>query len=237
MTIVCAAAAAVILTGAALTLGQPEAAPASASQPTQEKLIALTFDDGPRRLTTTRLLDGLADRGASATFFLIGKQIPGQEDLILRMGQEGHQVGVHTYNHVLLTGLDPAEVEAELSPCRDLLEELLGPGEYLLRPPYGLTNQALLSQVRAPVVLWSIDPEDWDDRDTAREVEHILEHARDGSIILLHDIFPESVDAALQVVDALQAQGYRFVTVSQLFQARGITLEMGRVYGSAYPQT
>ena len=164
-------------------------------------------------------------------------QIPGQEDLILRMGQEGHQVGVHTYNHVLLTGLDPAEVEAELSPCRDLLEELLGPGEYLLRPPYGLTNQALLSQVRAPVVLWSVDPEDWDDRDTAREVKHILEHARDGSIILLHDIFPESVDAALQVVDALQAQGYRFVTVSQLFQARGITLEMGRVYGSAYPQT
>ncbi|MGN0967968.1 MAG: peptidoglycan N-acetylglucosamine deacetylase A, partial [Oscillospiraceae bacterium] len=86
-----------------------------------------------------------------------------------------------------------------------------------------------------PIILWSIDPEDWGDKNTAREVNQIVSEAQDGSIILLHDIYPESVAAALQVVDELHAQGYLFVTIDELFAERGIELQNGEVYWNAYP--
>jgi peptidoglycan/xylan/chitin deacetylase (PgdA/CDA1 family) len=86
-----------------------------------------------------------------------------------------------------------------------------------------------------PIILWSIDPEDWGDKDTQREVEQIVQEARDGSIILLHDIYPTSVDAALQVIDQLHQQGFLFVTIDELFAARGVELQPGQVYRSAYP--
>ena len=101
-----------------------------------DKLIAITFDDGPRRDTTERLLDGLQERGASATFFLIGKQIEGNEDLIRRMQAEGHQVGSHTWNHVRLQGVSRETLQQEVGRTEEALETLLGGGPYWLRPPY-----------------------------------------------------------------------------------------------------
>ena len=199
------------------------------------KYIALTFDDGPRPDTTGRLLEELARRGVHATFFLIGRQIPGNEDLIRQMALFGHQIGVHTYDHVQLTGLSRADFDAQVDKTRQLLKQVLGHNDFLLRPPYGALDAGVRAMAGCPIILWSIDPEDWGDRDTAREVEHILENARDGSIILLHDIYPESVQAALQVVDELHRQGYLFVTIDQLFAARGITLHPGEDYRSAYP--
>lgn len=203
--------------------------------PNEPKLIALTFDDGPKRSTTAALLDGLAQRGARATFFLIGEQIPANEDLVLRMEAEGHQVGIHSWSHVRLTGLNDADFAAEVDRTRTVLGNILGRHDFLLRPPYGLTDEAVLKRADAPILLWSIDPEDWGEKNTAREVEHILAHARDGAILLLHDIYPESIQAALEVVDALHEEGYYFVTVSDLFAARGLLLEKGKIYRSAEP--
>lgn len=232
---------------AALALTAP-AVPADAADPMEEpavppqnpdgpgpKLIALTFDDGPRRATTSALLDGLAERGVRATFFLIGRQMENHEDLIRRMDQEGHQVGIHTDGHVKLTGLSKADFDAQVSPTRRALTDLLGHGGFLLRPPYGLTDEAVRRNAGCPIILWSIDPEDWRDQNAARVVEHVTSHARDGSIILMHDIFPSSVEAALQIVDRLHARGYLFVTVDELFAARQVSLEPGEIYRSAYP--
>ncbi len=198
------------------------------------KLIALTFDDGPRR-STTPLLDGLAERGVPATFFLIGEQIPGHEDTLRRMVDEGHQLGIHSYTHVKLTGLNDADFASEVGRTRTVIQNAVGPMELLLRPPYGMVDAGVRRRAGAPIILWSIDPEDWGDRNTAREVEQILQQAEDGAIILLHDIYPESVEAALQVVDALHGEGYYFVTISQLFAARGVSLEKGQVYRHACP--
>ncbi len=203
--------------------------------PGGQKLIALTFDDGPRRSTTSALLDGLAQRGVKATFFLIGAQIENNEDLILRMDAEGHQIGIHTFDHVQLTGLSKADFDAQVSTTRQILTNLLGHNGFLLRPPYGLTDDAVRKNAGCPIILWSIDPEDWGDQNAPREVEHVVSHARDGSIILMHDIFPASVEAALQIVDQLHAQGYLFVTVEELFAARHVTLEPGGLYAEAYP--
>lgn len=218
--------------------GCPEAAvPADASADIEDAppLIALTFDDGPRRDTTTALLDGLAQRGVPATFFLVGEQIVGNEDIVRRMDAEGHQIGIHTYDHVKLLGLNRADFDAQVDKTRQMVKNILGHNDFLLRPPYGLYDAGVQAMAGCPIILWSIDPEDWGDKNTAREVAHILENARDGSIVLLHDIYPTSVEAALQVVDELHAQGYLFVTVEQLFAARGIELQAGEVYRSAYP--
>lgn len=212
-----------------------ESPPPSPPEPEGQKLIALTFDDGPRRSTTTKLLDGLSERGVKATFFLIGAQVENNQDVVRRMDDEGHQIGIHTYDHVRLTDLNQADFDAQVSKTRDLLKQTLGHNDFLLRPPYGMVDESVKSWAGCPIILWSVDPEDWDDKSPAREVQHILSNAQDGSIILMHDIYPESVDAALQVVDQLHQQGYLFCTIDELFAARGIPLEDGEVYHNAYP--
>lgn len=201
----------------------------------QPKLLALTFDDGPRRSTTSKLLEGLDQRGVPATFFLIGKQIEGNEDLIRQMADSGHQIGIHTFDHVELHNLSPADIHRQLDPTRAALRAILGDREFLLRPPYGFLDDTLLQQADSPIILWSVDPEDWHNRDVQREVAHIVSHVQDGDIILMHDIFAESVDAALQVVDQLHQAGYVFVTVDDLLLARNITPKNGEIYRHAYP--
>ena len=196
-------------------------------------LIALTFDDGPRKDTTTKLLDGLAQHGVPATFFLIGEQLIGNEDIVRRMDVEGHQIGIHTYDHVMLSGLNQADFDAQVDKTRQLLKTILGHNDFLLRPPYGFFDEGVQAKAECPIILWNIDPEDWGDKNTERIVQHIVNHAEDGAIILLHDIYPTSVEAALRVVDELHAKGYLFVTVDQLFAARGIELQNGEVYRSA----
>ena len=219
------------------TAWREDALPADASADLEEpvKLIALTFDDGPRRATTAELLDGLAQRGVPATFFLIGEQIVGQEDLVRRMEAEGHQIGIHTYDHVTLTGLNWADFDAQVDKTRQMLKNILGHNDFLLRPPYGLYDEGVQRKAGAPIILWSIDPEDWGDKNADREVAHIVSEAKDGAIVLMHDIYPDSVEAALRVVDALHEQGYLFVTIDQLFDARGIELQNGEVYNNAFP--
>ncbi|RHR07502.1 peptidoglycan N-acetylglucosamine deacetylase A [Pseudoflavonifractor sp. AF19-9AC] len=194
------------------------------------KLVALTFDDGPRRSTTRRLLDGLELREANATFFLVGERIEGCEDLIEEMAEAGHQVGVHTFNHVLVTELSREDFDLQVGKTRALLTDFLGEGEFWLRPPYGIVDDSVERWADGPLVLWSVDPEDWKDRDTDRIVAAVLEHVQDGDIILMHDIYESSVDAALRIVDALTSQGYVFVTVEQLMDLRGVEPECGVCY-------
>lgn len=197
------------------------------------KLIALTFDDGPKAATTSLLLDGLAFRGVKATFFLIGEQIAGNEELILRMASQGHQIGLHTYHHKKLQGLGQDALEEELGRTSALLSALLGREDFYLRPPYGLLDETVKQNARCPIILWSVDPEDWSQPDPQRVTQHILSHVQDGDIILLHDIYPESVEAALTVVDRLQEEGYTFLTVEELLVSRGIFPEPGQVYRCA----
>lgn len=217
----------------AIIRGQPPAvlsADGPAQIETDRPLIALTFDDGPRRSTTETLLDGLAERGVKATFFLVGEMIPGCEDLIRRMAEEGHQIGTHSYDHVYLTGLNAADFSRQVSRTETLLQDILGHGGFALRPPYGMIDNGVEKRTGSPLILWSVDPEDWDDKNTDRIVEHIVAQVRDGDVILLHDIYPTSVEAALRVVDTLHEKGFLFVTVSELARQKGIELENGKVY-------
>lgn len=208
----------------------PAVAPAEISE---TKYVALTFDDGPRANTTGRLLDGLRERGASATFFLIGRQIAGNEDLVLRMKVEGHQVGNHTWDHVTLQGKPAAVVQKEICRTDNAIRNILGDGSYWVRPPYGLLNKNQRCCFSTPLVHWSVDPEDWKLKNAKKVVDAVLKKVQPGNIILLHDIYATSVDAAFQIVDTLEAEGYEFVTVEELLALYGITPQAGVFYTDA----
>ena len=206
-----------------------------AEVPAPVPLAALTFDDGPRPDTTRRLLEGLAAREVPATFFLIGSQIEGNEDLIREMAAAGHQIGVHTYDHVNIAELSREDFDLQVGRTRALLAGVLGPGDYWLRPPYGLTSPAARSWADGPLILWSVDPEDWKDRDTDRIAAAVAGHTEDGDIILMHDIYESSVDAALRAVDILLDKGFVFVTVEQLMALRGVEPRAGVLYDRLPP--
>ena len=199
--------------------------------------VALTFDDGPSGDTTPALLDGLAQRGIHATFFVIGQNVEGSEDLLLRMEREGHQIGMHTYHHRLLADVNAADFYAEVDELRRTLSGLLGREDFMLRPPYGAITPTDRARAGAPIILWGVDPEDWRDRNSDRQTAAILDKVTDGSIILLHDIYASSVETALRVADELMAQGYKFVTVEELFALRGMTPENGVEYRCLPPAT
>lgn len=211
-------------------VAEEQTAPAAGEEEMEMPMVALTFDDGPRRSTTTQLLDGLAQRKVPATFFVVGSRVKGNEALLQRMAREGHQIGVHTYSHTQLTGLSSAQVACEIQQGRQALTQALGPGDYWLRPPFGLVNSCVKACADSPIILWSVDPEDWKDKNTARIVDHVVSNAKDGDIILLHDMYPSSVQAALEIVDRLGERGFCFVTVEQLMACQEIAPEAGVIF-------
>ena len=197
--------------------------------------VAITFDDGPRRETTGLLLEGLDQRGIHATFFLVGQRISGNEDLVAQMQRQGHQIGIHSQTHMALAELNDSQLYGEVELLRQSLTAILGEQEFMLRPPYGFISDALCQWAKQPIILWSVDPEDWSDHDVERQVAQVVAQTKDGDIILLHDIYYTSVETAFQVVDALMEKGFRFVTVEELFAIRGKEAESGAVYRSLPP--
>ena len=209
-------------------LGLREAAlPVSASPP--RAYVALTFDDSPNGKTTERLLDGLRERGAHATFFIIGEQIEGQEPLLRRMAEEGHQVGNHTYTHRRLDN-SGAVGARELERTESALAEVLGGSGYWVRPPWGFAGAETLRETDVPLMYWSLDTEDWRVLDADKVERCILDNVCDGDVILLHDSYETSVDAALRVIDELSARGFAFVTLEELFDHMGVAPQTGCLY-------
>lgn len=184
---------------------------------TEEKpKVALTFDDGPCSNCTEKLLDGLKERGVTASFFLIGENIEGREDLVLRMKEEGHLIGNHTYSHVALNKLSIEKARQEVEKTGNRIYEITGEYPIFIRPPYGAWPKNLDLAVEMFPVLWNIDTLDWKSKNEAKILQIIQSQVKDGSVILMHDLYPTSVEAALCLVDELQKKGFRFVTVDEL---------------------
>ena len=191
----------------------PVQQPLATAQPLQ---VALTFDDGPHQTCTPALLDGLKQRGVKATFFLMGENISGKEELVRRMQEEGHLIGNHSYRHIQMTKEGAAQACAEIEQTETLIQSITGQRPEYLRPPYGAWNEQLECQVNLTTVLWNVDSLDWKLQNTDRIVRRVEKDVKNGDIILMHDIFSTSVEAALRIVDDLQKQGYEFVTVDEL---------------------
>jgi len=178
--------------------------------------IAITFDDGPHPYYTEQLLDGLKERGAKATFFVMGKQAEAYPELVLRMHEEGHLVGNHTYSHIQLGENNRETFKAELVRTNELLSDITGEEPQYVRPPYGSWDKSFEAELTMIPVLWTIDPMDWCSSDVKGIVSRVTRKAEENAVILMHDEYKSSVTAALDIVDILQKRGYEFVTVDEI---------------------
>lgn len=201
--------------------------------------LALTFDDGPSGELTGELLDGLAARGVKATFFVCTYRIEQFPDTLARIAEEGHEIGLHSCCHDYMHKMEKDAITEDLTENLEAVAEVSGVRARLFRPPGGLYSQALLEAARElelSVVLWSVDPCDWDENAWDSVLSTVVSDAHDGAVILMHDLSEHSVSCALAAVDRLQAEGYAFCTVSQLADVRGVTLRPGEVYTAFRPK-
>lgn len=189
---------------------------ASIGDSSEAKQIALTFDDGPHPRYTGELLDGLAERNVKATFFLLGENIEGKEDIVKRMAEEGHLIGNHTFYHVDITKLSQEEACREIRAASEKITAITGqPVEYV-RPPFGNWNKELECDMMMIPIFWTLDTLDWTTSNADAIVQKVVTTVEENDIILMHDSYDSTVQAALRIIDLLTAEGYEFVTADEL---------------------
>ena len=176
--------------------------------------VALTYDDGPS-IHTPRLLDALTAANAKATFFVLGRSVTAYPDALRREAAMGMAIGNHTWSHRDMRRLTQAESRTELGSTGDLVASLTGMRPTLMRPPYGAYDEQTRT-LGMPIIWWDVDTEDWRNRSAAVTTERALAAVRPGSIILMHDVHPTTVDAAPGLIAALRARGFVFVTVPEI---------------------
>ena len=192
-------------------------------------VIALTFDDGPGD-RTGELLDQLEKYDAKATFFMLGQKVSSYPDEIKKMKEIGCELGNHSYDHPNLAKLGADGVKKQIGDTNSKIQAIVGEGASVMRPPYGAISATLKANAGMPLILWNIDTLDWKTRNAKATVDMVMENAKDGDIILMHDIHTESVDAAIELIPKLLEKGYQLVTVSELAAYKNVTLENGEKY-------
>ena len=193
---------------------------------TSEKVVALTFDDGPTVTATDQILSILAEQKVKATFFVIGAELEKNLDQARKILAAGHELGNHTYSHDRMLLVTPSFVKQEIESTDKLIRDAGYQGEILFRPPYGKKLFALpyyLSKTGRKTITWDVEPESYPEIDTSADkiAEHVLSNTRPGSIIILHVMYPnrrESMKAVPKIIEGLKAQGYSFKTISELLQ-------------------
>lgn len=207
--------------------GQPAGREIDPSRP----MVALTFDDGPYAPVGNQIMDSLAQYGGKATFFVVGNRAAYYPDELKRMAAEGHEIGNHTYEHKYLNKLGPQQIQSQINRCNDAVQAVCGVRPVLVRLPGGNKNSTVLQNVHAPMIMWSIDTLDWKTRNTAKTIQTVMSRVRDGDIVLMHELYPQSGAAAAEIIRRLTEEGYQLVTVSELASYRG-----GVVPGGVYSQ-
>jgi len=201
-----------------------------------DKLIALTFDDGPYSPVTDKILDTLEENGAVATFFVVGNRVEEYKSSVERASKMGCEIGSHTFSHKPLTKFPSDVIRNELKQTNDVVSKVTGKEIKIVRPPEGAVNDSVRSYIGYPLIHWSVDSKDWKYREANADYKSVMDTAFDGSIILMHDLYGSTADAVAKIVPELIADGYKFVTVSELAEARGVSLENGHSYYRFSPQ-
>ena len=197
---------------------------ASSTVDPSKPMIALTFDDGPRASVTNRILDSLSQYGGRATFFMVGTNVPHNGDVIRRMVAQGCEVANHTNDHKYISKLSSDGIVSQVSAVNQKVAAVCGVSPVVMRPPGGYVDAhslSVLGSMGMPAIMWSIDTRDWQHRNAQRTINNVLSQVKDGDIILMHDIYDATADAAVVLIPELTARGYQLVTVSELAAARG----------------
>lgn len=220
--------------------GQPQAPEAAQSAQASggrtidpsKPMVALTFDDGPQPSVGNRIMDCLAQYGGKATFFMVGERVGSHKAEVQRMVAEGHEVANHSMNHKYFQKLGAAEIRSQVEQCNDAIEAACGVRPKLMRLPGGNVNSTVKANVNMPMIQWNIDTLDWKTKNADKTVAAVLDHVKDGDIILMHELYSQSGDAALRIIPELHRRGYQMVTVSEMAAAKGYSLEAGKLYSS-----
>ena len=194
----------------------------------------LTFDDGPRTAVTSRILDSLEANGARATFFMLGSNVNANAGVIKRMVEQGCEVANHTHDHKYISKLSADGIVSQVGSTNQKIQAVCGVSPVLMRPPGGYIDAhslSVLGSMGMPAIMWSIDTRDWQHRNAQRTIDTVLSQVKDGDVILMHDIYATTADAAVVLIPELTARGYQLVTVSELASYRG-----GAAPGHKYSQ-
>lgn len=198
-----------------------------------KKLIAFTFDDGPKRGNTERVISALERNDARATFFMLGQNAKLYPESVKKVLESGNEVSGHSYNHPQLTKIGTAGVRKQMKMMNQAIKAACGSKAVSVRPPYGAIDQTVKNNVDGPLILWNVDTLDWKTRNANATVQAILKNAKDGDIVLMHDIHLQTVEAVEKVLPKLKERGFEVCTVSELLEAKGVKAKKGNVVISA----
>jgi len=188
----------------------------SENPPSNKKRISLTFDDGPDPTYTPKLLELLKKEKVPATFFLLGQNVEMYPEVVKEIVDHGQVIGSHTYDHKDLSTLDESVMTNEITKTDQIIKKLTGKKPAYFRPPYGSVNEKAAELINRPIIQWSVDSEDWKSKNSQMIIDRVTSTAYDGSIILLHDIYPETIGAVPEIIRDLKKEGYQFVSLNTL---------------------
>lgn len=197
-------------------------------------MVALTYDDGPLTSVTTRILNVLEDNNSRATFFVVGNRVNTYKSCVIRAYNLGCEIGNHTYSHQTLTVVGVSAMKSQINQTNNAVKNLIGVAPTLARAPGGSYNSTVLATVNMPFIQWSVDTLDWKYRNASSVVSKIKSNVRDGSIILMHDLYSSTAAASEVIIPWLISQGYQIVTVSEMMAVNGTALRSGKVYYNGY---
>lgn len=195
----------------------------------EKPMVALTFDDGPS-IYTKEILKTLKKYDARATFFIVGERVSSYADTMKQASKQGCEIGSHSYSHANLGTAALSTINSELDKTEDKVKDILGYYTGIMRPPYGSIGTKLREQIGKPMILWSIDTLDWKTRNAKSTETKIMSNVKDGDIILMHDLYSQSRDAAIKVIPKLIKEGYQLVTVSEMAKYKGFSIKNGEAY-------
>ncbi len=191
----------------------------------EKKLLVLTFDDGPSKYTS-KLLKVLKDEDVKATFFVLGENIAGKEDVLLQEKNDGHLIGIHSYKHVFFTKISKEKIIEQITTTKNMIYDITDFSPTYIRVPYGIINdnvKSILKEENLENILWNVDSLDWSYKDTQKTVKHIINTTNGNDIILMHDIYDTSVEAAKQIIKYYKENGYTFVTIAEFYRVKEIS--------------
>lgn len=197
-------------------------------------MVALTYDDGPYAPATNRILNKLKEYNARATFFVVGSRLDTYADCVKRAASSGNEIANHTYTHSSLTALSPADIKKQIDDTDKLIFKYSGTTTKLVRAPGGAVNDKVKANVKYPLINWSVDTYDWNHRTASKTVAAIKNYVRDGSVVLMHDLYIPTAAASETIIPWLVSKGYQLVTVSEMMDAKGIKITKGNLYTKAY---
>lgn len=196
-------------------------------------MVALTYDDGPYAPVTNSIIKTLKKHNARATFFIVGSRTEEFEDCIKKADKAGCEIANHTFAHTNLTKAKKKEIQSEISKTNKAVEAVIGKSPVLVRAPGGAVDDKVKKYVEYPLINWSVDTLDWKYRNASSVIAKTKNGVKDGSIVLMHDLYESTAAASKKIIPWLIEEGYQLVTVSEMMDAKGMNIKKGELYTKA----